>query len=361
MKALHILYSGLGGSSSVVFSLLNENKNNFFMKQDVLFTGNNLGKDYIKKVKESKNKHFFIKTKKHLSWLTWYAVFLKLCKEKPDLIFLHNYQFLPCFFYKIFFKTKVIYIDHQASNTRIVASSIALLFSILCFEETISVNMNTAKLYNKKLNILKPKVKFIPNSVNTNFFKLDKKTKPNNHFRIGMASRIDSSKKQELIIKALMSNNLKYLNITLTLAGEGSSLVKLKNFVKSKNLQNKVKFEGFLNEHKLKSWYNKLNLYVQATVGEGMSISIFEAMSMEVPVLGSNVNGVKNILGKKKYVGILFNNTIQDLSKKIEYFYTLSDKKKNLYQKNQRKFVINNYSSSLMFSNYKKIILKHIL
>ena len=176
-----------------------------------------------------------------------------------------------------------------------------------------------------------------------------------------MASRIDSSKKQELIIKALMSNNLKYLNITLTLAGEGSSLVKLKNFVKSKNLQNKVKFEGSLNEHKLKSWYNKLNLYVQATVGEGMSISIFEAMSMEVPVLGSNVNGVKNILGKKKYVGILFNNTIQDLSKKIEYFYTLSDKKKNLYQKNQRKFVINNYSSPLMFSNYKKIILKHIL
>ena len=111
MKALHILYSGLGGSSSVVFSLLNENKNHFFMKQDVLFTGNNLGKDYIRKVKESKNKHFFIKTKKHLSWLTWYEVFLKLCKEKPDLIFLHNFQFLPCFFYKIFFKTKVIYID----------------------------------------------------------------------------------------------------------------------------------------------------------------------------------------------------------------------------------------------------------
>ena len=44
-----------------------------------------------------------------------------------------------------------------------------------------------------------------------------------------------------------------------------------------------------MDEIKLKKWYNSLDLYVQASVGEGMSMSILEAMSMKVPVIGSNV------------------------------------------------------------------------
>mgnify|MGYP000701665884 CR=1 FL=1 len=57
-------------------------------------------------------------------------------------------------------------------------------------------------------------------------------------------------------------------------------------------------------------------------------------------------------------IGVLFDNTVQDLSKMIEYFYKLPIKKKQLFTKHQRKFVIDNYSSSIMFNNYKKIILK---
>ena len=52
MKALHILYSGLGGSSSVVFSLLKENKKNHLIKQDILFTGTYLFSEYKKKIKK---------------------------------------------------------------------------------------------------------------------------------------------------------------------------------------------------------------------------------------------------------------------------------------------------------------------
>ena len=358
MKALHILYSGLGGASSVVFSLLNENKKNFLIKQDVLFTGDYLLKDYKRKVKETKSKWFFVKTKKFYSWLSWFEVFLRLYKEKPNLIFLHNFQFIPCLLYKFFFRTKIIYIDHQAINTRVLACFTTFICSILFLENYICVGKIKAILYKKNFNFFSYKIKFIPNSINTNFFKKNKIIKPNNHFRIGMASRIDLGKKQELIIRALKQPNLKPLNIIFTIVGEGSNLLKLKNLVDLEDLQNKVKFDGILNETDLKLWYEKLNLYAQATVGEGMSISIFEAMSMGVPVMGSNVIGVRNLLGKKKYVGILFNNEVNDISKKIEYFYNLNNKQQKLFTKHQRKFVIHNYSSPIMFNNYKKIILK---
>ena len=52
----------------------------------------------------------------------------------------------------------------------------------------------------------------------------------------------------------------------------------------------------------MKLWYKKLNLYVHATNGEGMSISILEAMSMKIPVIGSNVMGVNNFLNEKKKI-----------------------------------------------------------
>ena len=358
MKALHILYSGLGGTASVAFSLLNENRKNFLIEQNFLFTGGYISKDYIRKVNEFKSRYSYINTKKYLSWISWFEIFSKLCKEKPNLIILHNYQFVPCLFYKILFKTKIIFVDHQANDTRVIVNLLACFISLLFFENIICVSKIKYKYFKETFNFFSNKINFIPNSVNINFFKKGKKIKPNTHFRIGMASRIDNSKRQDLIIKALNHDNLKSLNIVLTIAGDGNNLIKLKKLVKSENLKSKVKFEGVIDEKKLKLWYEKLNLYIQATEGEGMSISIFEAMSMSVPVIGSRVNGVKNLLGKKKFIGVLFDNTITDLSKKIKYFYKLSNQNKKLFGKYQRKFVIKYHSNPVMFNNYKKIILR---
>ena len=64
MKLLHIVHLGLGGSASVVFSLLNESKKNIFIiEQNILFTGGHLIKDYKRKFNNSLNNTSFIKTK----------------------------------------------------------------------------------------------------------------------------------------------------------------------------------------------------------------------------------------------------------------------------------------------------------
>ena len=44
MKTLHVLYSGLGGASSVVFSLLKENKKKILKNNDkIILTGFGVG------------------------------------------------------------------------------------------------------------------------------------------------------------------------------------------------------------------------------------------------------------------------------------------------------------------------------
>jgi glycosyltransferase involved in cell wall biosynthesis len=77
---------------------------------------------------------------------------------------------------------------------------------------------------------------------------------------------------------------------------------------------------------------------------------------MKIPVIGSNVTGIKNILEKKKYLGLLFKNNIQDLSKKIEYFYFVRKKIRNKYIKTQHDYVLKNHDCKLMFKKYLSLI-----
>ena len=360
MKTLHILYSGLGGASSVVFSLLKENQKKSEIKQKILFTGSYLFKDHKDKVNNISNIFFYIKTKNFFPWFYWFKVFLFLCKEKPDIIFLHNFQIIATIFYKIIFKKKVIYIDHAAENFLKLKSFIASTFSLFFFNLIIFVNKKKSLNYKKKFNLFKKKIFHISNSVDVNFFKRNTtNNKMNtNIFRIGMAARLDDKKRHELIIKALKHPKLRSLNIIFSIVGDGERREELKLLVKNMRLNNKVLFDGVLNRQKMKEWYQKLNLYVQATDGEGMSISILEAMSMQVPVIGSDVVGVNNLLNIKSNIGMLFKNKTDDLADKIYFFFRSTEHNKKLFENKQRDFILKNYSSMIMFNNYKKIILK---
>ena len=172
-----------------------------------------------------------------------------------------------------------------------------------------------------------------------------------------MACRVNSFyKKYNLIAESLLAKNIENLNINFSLAGNGEDLNNFKKKIKQLGLNKKIKLEGYLEEKKLKKWYNSLDLYIQASTGEGMSTSLLQAMSMKIPVIGSNVTGIKNILEKKKYLGLLFKNNIQDLSKKIEYFYFVRKKIRNKYIKTQHDYVLKNHDCKLMFKKYLSLI-----
>ena len=89
--------------------------------------------------------------------------------------------------------------------------------------------------------------------------------------------------------------------------------------------------------------YKTIHLIVSGQHGEGVPVSLLQAMSMRVPAIGSSVSGIRELL--KKNIGILFNNNVEDLAKK---------RKKNT--SNQRNYVISNYNYLNMFDKYYFII-----
>jgi len=356
LKITHILYSGLGGTADVCQILCKLDKI-IQSKSSLIQVG---PKKLSYNLFKPNNKAHFVKTYRFLTIFYFFQIFNKIKKEKPNLIFIHNFQIVPILIYKLFFnKTlKVIYIDHTPNQLKTFKD----FFVCYCFQKVINffvvLNKDSYLYLLDKIGINQSKIKIIPNSVNKNFIiNIKKKETKKNSLIIGMASRINKLKRHDLIVNALEDNELKNFKIKCLFAGEGENINNIKNMIKSKN---KFKFYGTLNPRDLKKWYQSLDVYIQATNGEGHSTSILQAMGMNLPILASNVSGIKNFLSPKKKIGFLFENKKKSLIKVMKKFIFMSNLERYNIIKSQKRYVLENYSEEVFLNKYKKII-KHII
>ena len=350
MKIVHLVYSGIGGAGTVVLSLIKEDLKFKKNSSNVLFIGPKFSKIY-KKILSNK-KYFFIKTIKYLQFLSWLNIIQKLNLLKPDVIFLHNYQIIPSIIYCLIFKKKIIYVDHAAINYKTFRDKFIVKI-IKAFLVDVIVLNNENYNYFKKNNINKNKLHLIPNGIDHNFFKKEKVSKNKKIFVIGMAGRLDYFKQHERLIKILSHKKLSSLNIKLSFAGDGPYANYLKKITKEYGVSKKVLFNGFLKDRELKNWFNKLNLYAHASSGEAMSTAILQAMSMGLPIIASNVNGIRDIFNKFPKIGKLFdNNNTNQISNLIYYYYKNKNHNK---QKLSRKYIIENFTVKKMHNRYLKL------
>ena len=72
---------------------------------------------------------------------------------------------------------------------------------------------------------------------------------------------------------------------------------------KKLEIEDRVKFLGFIPTSKLKTLLSGAAAYIQPSLWEGFGISVMEAMATGVPVLVSNVSSLPEVVGK---AGLLF-------------------------------------------------------
>jgi glycosyltransferase involved in cell wall biosynthesis len=354
---LHILHSEMGGTADVVFSILQNNKKLF--KEEILFTGPNLNKNYVKFLNKKKISFTYIKHYRFLYIYPFIKIFFFLLKGKNNIVFIHNYQIFPVLFFKLFFNIKIIYIDHKAQNLKNFKDYLSIFLMKFYSYKLIFVSKKNFSFYKKKYPLYAKKFLFIANPVDTKFYTNNIKKKKINkkkYFVMGMASRINSLKLHNLILQVFINKKISNLKIICLFAGEGSSIDLLKKFVNKHQLNNKIKFVGNLNKSLLKKWYKKLDLYVHATKGEGMSVNILQALSMGVPVIASNVAGNNEVIQSTKFLGKLFTNNVKDLSNKILYFYYLGNNQYKKYIFTQRSYVETIHDENFIKSKYLNIL-----
>lgn len=87
-------------------------------------------------------------------------------------------------------------------------------------------------------------------------------------------------------------------NIVYHLAGPGDPEHLQKKAVQT-GTADQVVFEGRLKHEDLMAWMDRMDIYIQPSLTEGLPRSVVEAMSRGLPVLGSNVGGISELLEKE--------------------------------------------------------------
>jgi glycosyltransferase involved in cell wall biosynthesis len=150
----------------------------------------------------------------------------------------------------------------------------------------------------------------IPFGVDTNFYRPLDISKDENIFQILSVGYLIERKGFEYLIRAIKEVLKEHNDVLLTLVGSGPLEKKLKDLLKDLELENNFKIIKNVSDDELLCLYNLSDLFVLPSVvdsegnTEGLGVVLLEAMACGLPVIGSNVGGIIDII-KDKETGLL--------------------------------------------------------
>jgi len=250
------------------------------------------------------------------------------------------------FFSPLYIKNKKIFLHIHHIHKDVWFKQMPFPFSFIGF----ILENNVMPLFYKKKQIItlskssyneiiKNKIsKFEPKIVNPGIeFYKHKKVQKSKNPTILFLNRIKKYKGIDTFLRA--AKELKEKDIEFWVVGDGDYLEKSKNYVKNKELNN-VTFFGKVSEDKKKELMQKAWIFVNPSYKEGWGIVNIEANYFGVPVIGSNVAGIKDSVIDGK-TGLLFEyGNYKSLVEKIDYLIN-NKKELNSFSKNARKWAIN--------------------
>jgi glycosyltransferase involved in cell wall biosynthesis len=210
-------------------------------------------------------------------WGSWVAVITKFVSNRPLLLRcgfeLYQNQLIEggSFYKKIIFKVISIFSYKNADLIIVTSKEI---------EDFIVSNFNLSR----------DMIEILPNWIDMEIFKKSRTSFIPN--RILMVGRLSKEKNIIQLLKAAKNSNL-----SIDIVGSGILKEELRNFAKKNDIN--VKFLGFIDNNELPQIYNSYSIYVLCSNYEGNPKTLLEAMACELAVIGTNVQGINNIIVDK--------------------------------------------------------------
>jgi L-malate glycosyltransferase len=160
------------------------------------------------------------------------------------------------------------------------------------FHNVIAVSKDIKKVLISQYGFPKDKVVVIHNGINIpEDILLDN---DNNSFVVGSAGRFSPVKDYLLMVRIGREILKESHEIRLKLIGDGPEKAKIQKFIRIYGLDKTFLLEGFLED--TSSFYRGIDIYLNTSLHEGISMSVLEAMSYGLPVIAPKVGGFTEII-----------------------------------------------------------------
>lgn len=124
---------------------------------------------------------------------------------------------------------------------------------------------------------------------------------PRSPINLGYAGRVENSQKRmDLLLKMIDLLEKKKVNYVLKIAGEGSALKDIQNFIEERNLNNKIICFGKIDRSEIPDFWRTTDVCISIADLEGRSISIMEAMANGAVPVVTATSGVREDISDDK-------------------------------------------------------------
>jgi glycosyltransferase involved in cell wall biosynthesis len=174
----------------------------------------------------------------------------------------------------------------------------------------------------------------------------------NEQILIGFTGRISKVKQLDLLLKAFKNTHNRFPQTRLVLAGEGELRESLEALADSLGLTDSVNWLGYYPD--IPRLLSAIDIYIQPSVNEGLSLSILEAMAAEKPVISTQVGSASEIL-QNGISGVLIPpGSAAEIEKALTQMIEQPDERRRLAM-NAREFVLKEYNLQKMVDCYYRI------
>jgi glycosyltransferase involved in cell wall biosynthesis len=352
----------MGGHGSVAFSLLDADKNREWAPLLGFLGIEPLSQTYVETCTQRGYPFEYFPATPGKPWRTWPRIARWLNIGRPDAIILHSVSaLLPCVWQARRLGVPLVVVEHQPNSLKSRSEWVFSHLAMLLSDHVVILTPDYAGELKRTLGIFYSagKVRVIPNGVDTKRFSpVGKFAMPDAKVRLGMAARFTSMKRQDVLVKMLVElrRSNPQTNWQLSLAGGGESWERIRQMVLDYELADYVDLPGQLDEAQLIKWYQSQDIYLHASEGETLSTSLLQAMASALPIVASDVPGIRNLLTSEPVCGVLIRDqSPHGFAKAVIGLVKDKTRAANLAHSG-RALSISNYSQDEMFSKYAKVL-----
>lgn len=288
--------------------------------------------------------------------------------EKPDIINVHyasGYGTLGRF---IKFKNKLLNVwgsDVYDFPRQSKLKKQILIKNLNSYKAIASTSCCMAKEVEQYL-VKKQKIYITPFGVDTEKFKNLNLEKKEDKIIIGIVKTLESKYGIEYLIKAVKElekilDKKNFEKIEVRIYGKGSLKEVLENLAQELKIEKKIKFEGFIPNLKVPKVINKMDIFVVPSVldSESFGVAAVEAMACEVPVIVSNVGGLREVVIDNETGFVIPKKDYKAIAEKIKKLIDNNELRKKMGKRGRKKVIdLYNWNNNVenMIEIYNKII-----
>jgi glycosyltransferase involved in cell wall biosynthesis len=358
--ALVIGQLSLGGSEKQLFLLSKGlQKSNYNVLVIVL---SSIVEPYGRMLKEMGVEVIYIK--KRLPYIDFFRIFhlrKKIKDNKINIVYSFSLTANYYSFFSVLFEQNIIFI----SGSRNIETDRGRFLKII---DDIIIRNSKALITNSQSNLVyikgiskKPesiKGFVINNGIDISTKKNIKKINVEQNITIGTIALFKKQKNYPLFIEFCNSIASKYEKITFISIGHGPEFEKMVRYAKENNLDGKLKFVGNTIDAE-KIMEKNFDIFILTSYKEGLPNVLMEAMSFGIPVVSTNVGGVKELIDHKKTGFLVPSNDLNGLVKYCSQLIKSSSLRKEIGESGRR-FINDQFSSEKMVNEFEEVFNKLI-